>query len=279
MKRRWPTNDNVVDDGGSSGIWPTGADDSFFNDAHIELPLEQSQSVDVANKTINRNKITEDHSSGPSNQRQANIDEQATKLPTTQSTDIDINNTLFANINLDNLVRNAFEQGARAQIDNKSELNIYTEDISYHPLNEDIISNSQQQFLSDMHFKKPQKPSSKIGRNYYDSFICNKNDISDGSFANLSVSIDSGKITGSQYLTREKIQSEKRTIRNFLQHTEYQQDLNNLSSLNWESQIFEENLIPKGDFYGLPNKVRDIIFEFKGIRNLYGSYLILLNEY
>ncbi|XP_053952695.1 helicase POLQ-like isoform X2 [Anastrepha ludens] len=49
--------------------------------------------------------------------------------------------------------------------------------------------------------------------------------------------------------------------------------LSNLSRLDWDSQAFSdkfENDFPsKGDFFGLPEKVKQMIFQHKGIQNLY----------
>ncbi|XP_020715008.1 helicase POLQ-like isoform X1 [Ceratitis capitata] len=49
--------------------------------------------------------------------------------------------------------------------------------------------------------------------------------------------------------------------------------LTNLSRLDWDSQVFSdklENEFPsKGDFFGLPDKVKRMIFEHKGIKSLY----------
>lgn len=52
--------------------------------------------------------------------------------------------------------------------------------------------------------------------------------------------------------------------------------LSNLSRLDWDSQAFSdklENDFPsKGEFFGLPDKVKRMIFEHKGIQRLYGEY-------
>ncbi|XP_067645253.1 helicase POLQ-like [Eurosta solidaginis] len=54
---------------------------------------------------------------------------------------------------------------------------------------------------------------------------------------------------------------------------EYSKTLSNLSRLDWDSQIFADKLqsdFPsKGDFFGLPDKVKKMIFEHKGIEKLY----------
>lgn len=51
--------------------------------------------------------------------------------------------------------------------------------------------------------------------------------------------------------------------------------LTNLSRLDWDSQVFSDKLeieFPsKGDFFGLPDKVKRMIFEHKGIKSLYGE--------
>lgn len=245
----------------TNGIWHGGADDSLFNNTHIEMLLG--------------NELHLSHLSGivgngihPTVQNEIGVTDDQ-HLPLAQETvqtrisscEIDGNDTLFADINLEDLVQ---EDQQNPDNDNHATkslqqvLDVHQSTPEPDNLETITVSNSQQLFYDNVHFRTPPKMSPKSS---------SKSDIL---LANSTISIDNGHICGSQYQTREEIQLKKQTTRN--QHNAYQQDLNNLSTLNWESQVFEDVITKKGDFYGLPKKVKDIIFEHKGITSLYGSY-------
>lgn len=87
----------------------------------------------------------------------------------------------------------------------------------------------------------------------------------------ISKSILEGIVQGTQYETYETLKN-----RSMLQN---QNDLAGLDDLDWQTQAFPEfestkndySFPSKGDFYGLPEQVKNLIFEHKGINSLYGK--------
>lgn len=88
----------------------------------------------------------------------------------------------------------------------------------------------------------------------------------------LSKSVLDGIIQGSQYETHESLNSQR--------VSQAQCGLTTLNKADWQTQSFTDfenclDMVPaKGNFYGLPEKVKKLIFENKGIQDLYGE----LNE-
>lgn len=244
-----------------SGTWPSGSDDSFFNNAHIEIPVQQP--VNSLEKFASKEDFRI--------KRENNINTPSTsKVKTITSYEIDVNDTLFMDINLENIVQNV-DHKICSDTNRNIEMIEDRNNNGHKSLADNFIHNSQQLFLDDVSFKKPLCKNAKFPKQLNDD----KAGINDRSFANVSmISIDNGNISGSQYQTRAEIQMEKENSVNN-QLYPHQQDLKNLSALSWsESQIFEVDWNEQDDFYGLPNKVKDIMFEHKGINSLYGSYYI-----
>lgn len=85
----------------------------------------------------------------------------------------------------------------------------------------------------------------------------------------LSKSVLDGIIQGSQYETHESLNNQR--------VSQAQCGLTTIKQADWQSQSFTDfekcvDSVPaKGNFYGLPEKVKKLIFENKGIQDLYGE--------
>lgn len=190
-------------------------------------------------------------------------------LPNTNG-DILGDESLFSEINLDDLVDSEKPQ---------TYVEIYQENVATAQSGKTVFTSSQsdndelfkddflmeelvqgtQKFLNDVAFKLPQTPAFNETQTI------------------LKLSIDAC-IQGTQYETRTEIHN--RTV-NPLRQTNVAEDqtslLKNLSHINWETQIIEPEITEdypcKEDFYGLPDKVKNMIFEHKGIQSLYGKFI------
>ncbi|XP_065720632.2 helicase POLQ-like isoform X2 [Drosophila suzukii] len=113
---------------------------------------------------------------------------------------------------------------------------------------EPMIQNTQL-FLDAVTFKVPRTPEKILPS------------VKDESMSFISKSVIEGIVQGTQYVTCEELKNQSI-----------------LDPENWETQAFadfekdnqvEENFPSKGEFYGLPDKVKKMILEHKGIKSLY----------
>ncbi|XP_017074147.1 helicase POLQ-like [Drosophila eugracilis] len=113
---------------------------------------------------------------------------------------------------------------------------------------EPMVQNTQL-FLEAVTFKVPKTPEKLLPS------------VKDDSMSFISKSVIEGIVQGTQYVTSEELKNQSI-----------------LDPVNWETQAFadfekdnqvEDNFPSKGEFYGLPDKVKKMILEHKGINSLY----------
>ena len=250
-------------------------EDSFFTDAKLDRLLDSHGD----GKPQNKNQFYDDNADDdlftdielphgtPSSGENVGGTPMTQILPNTNG-DIVGDETLFSEINLDELVDSGkppkpievnqqnveiAPSGKTVFIKTESDIDdLFKDDFSLEELEQ-----GSQKFLNDVAFKLP--PAAALNETE----------------KIFKLPID-GCVQGTQYETRLEIQN--RTMHPLQQTNVIESHcslLQNLTHLNWETQIFEPEIAEdypcKGDFYGLPDKVKNMIFEHKGIKSLYGK--------
>lgn len=268
-----------------SVLWPE-TEDSFFTDAKIDKLLAANKSP-APNKN---HKFFEDNADDslfsdivlPHESESGEGNVGATPLvqvlPSTDSENgIVGDDTLFSEINIDQLLAGGSTKPDAIIVPNEEGGNLFNDDRFINDgngpkqeskicktLDEDMFKDDfptedllqcTQKFLDDVAFKVPKPRNVK------------QTQIMEHTRANVDTCIQ-----GTQYETREEIKN--RTI-NPLNETRVIRETENLSRFNWETQIFTKDVVEdypcKGEFYGLPDRVKRMIFESKGIKSLYGE--------
>ncbi|EDX09646.1 GD14056 [Drosophila simulans] len=233
-------------------FWPEGEDDdSFFSNAHLEDLLDGGGKDELFGTQANTStkKMTQ---SGSDDElglfADTSFQSAQTVLPNSASkpdetsaptdnhqidlADEENANELFKKINLYDL-----------SIAEMEDIFHGADDFS-----EPMVQNTQL-FLDAMTFKKPKTPEKLLA------------DPKDDSMSFISKSVIEGLVQGTQYVTCEELKNQSL-----------------LDPVNWETQAFadfEKNnqvidkFPSKGEFYGLPDKVKKMILEHKGIKSLY----------
>lgn len=238
------TNGNIAKD---TNFYDDNVDDSLFSD--IVMPEQKDQSENVGGTPM----------------------EQV--LPATYVVNAAYcNDSLFSEIDIDVLVANSESSAIKKEVakladdvlptekqipikteQSIQEPNLFEDDIN---VEQEALNQCTQKFLDDIQFKIPKAPELNFLHKNTESVI-------------------DQIIQGTQYATRAEIKNQ--TILNSTYATVTNKELQNLSNINWESQIFNEDVKEKdsfpskGDFYGLPDRVKRLIFEHKGISSLYGK--------
>ncbi|XP_065359791.1 helicase POLQ-like [Calliphora vicina] len=254
-----------------SVLWPE-TEDSFFTDSKLDKLLE---SHGEGNAAASSHQFYDDHADDSLftdivlENEPLSSGENIGGTPMIQilpNTDIAGDDTLFSEINLDELVAIESDkivenveliptQSGRTTVAvNKAQDEL--DDLFKDDFPIEEVAQCTQKFLNDVAFKVPQTiAAANETQKIY------------------KLPID-GCIQGTQYETREEIQN--RTTHPL--HQTYiaeanRTELHHLSNINWDSQMFEHEVIEdypcKGDFYGLPEKVKQMIFNHKGIKSLY----------
>ncbi|XP_037815116.1 helicase POLQ-like [Lucilia sericata] len=264
------SNNKSILEPSESILWPE-TEDSFFTDSKLGKILESHNENNPTNGPVNSHKFYDDHSDDSlftdivlDNESLSSGGENVGATPMVQilpNTDIAGDDTLFSEINLEEIVApECAKISGNDEIipthSNKTPLVSKTQDVIEDLFKDDFpldeVDQCTQKFLNDVAFKFPAaNETQKIYK--------------------LPLN---GCIQGTQYETREEIQN--RTM-NPLQQTYVAEvnrtELHQLSNINWDTQMFEHEVIEdypcKGDFYGLPEKVKKMIFDHKGIQSLY----------
>lgn len=234
-------------------FWPDSEDESFFSNAKLEDLLSGGKEELFGTQaqtcsSSNNNKMSQSAGS---------------------------DDALFGNTSFPALAQEQEPAGTWAPADHDSQIDLYDEEdanevfkkINLNDLSvaemEDIFHGAEdfsepllqntQLFLDAVAFKVPRTPE-KLNKS-----AAKHNE----SMSFISKSVIEGIVQGTQYETCEELRN--RSI---------------LDPVNWESQAFadfekgnqaKENFPSKGEFYGLPDKVKKMILDHKGIKSLYGK--------
>ncbi|XP_016965729.1 helicase POLQ-like [Drosophila biarmipes] len=233
-------------------FWPEGEDsDSFFSNANLEDlldgPKEElfgTQAAETGNNKLQTSGSDEglglfvDTSFSDTQKASLERSYQAseTSAPTNghkiDLVDEDNADEVFKKINLNDLSIGEMEDIFHGADDSS----------------EPMLQNTQL-FLDAVNFKVPRTPEKLLPA------------VKDESMSFISRSVIEGIVQGTQYVTCEELKNQSI-----------------LDPINWETQAFadfekddqvKENFPSKGEFYGLPDKVKKMILEHKGIKSLY----------
>ncbi|XP_013106614.2 helicase POLQ-like [Stomoxys calcitrans] len=250
--------DRTIIEPSESVLWPE-TEDSFFTDAKLDKLLS-GPAAPVGNKNNTFYNSSDDSLFSdivlPFESETGNVGATPIVpiLPTSNNGILG-DDTLFSEINIEQLV--AEESGKKGEDKFVSssvapEVDLFKDDD--FPLDE-LLVQCTQKFLADVAFKMPKPPGAKAT-----SAITKKEE----------ATVDCAIMGGTQYQTREEIHNRTMQV---LHQTHIMKEIENVSRIDWESQIFEAEMVEdypcKGDFYGLPDKVKRMIFETKGINSLY----------
>ncbi|XP_030372629.1 helicase POLQ-like [Scaptodrosophila lebanonensis] len=235
-----------------SVFWPD-SDASFFSNAKIEDLISEENSAIVrapfsSQTSISTNFQESDSDDGlfgeislPSTNNNTQAHDYIADNGSTISIsvipsdmeDLDKDNTLFAEINL-------------------KDLSVQEKEDIFHDVDErsEPILQNTQRFLDDVAFQVPKTPEKLAMPEIIDESL-------------ISKSIIEGIVMGTQYETYEELKNQSML----------KKELATLDEIDWVTQAFtapEVDIFPsKGNFYGLPDRIKKLIFQHKGVQSLY----------
>lgn len=243
-------------------------EDSFFTDAKLDKIIDQYKEQRANSVKNNRQRFCKEQTENclftdilPDNEQQSS-GENVGGTPLTQNlpnADLFDNDTLFSEINIDELVAPGSNEVPEKAESVQSVLSSTMQDAINDMFKEDFpmddVPQCTQKFLNDVAFKMPAPPETQ-------------------KFFKLPLG---GCIQGTQYETREEIENRSTLLLNQTCAAAQSNcsELLHLSNINWDTEMFDneakEAYPCKGDFFGLPDKVKKMIFDHKGIQKLYGK--------
>lgn len=173
----------------------------------------------------------------------------------------EFNDSLFGEINMEAIPNKEIE-----------------EDLFADNFDIDMQQNTQK-FLEDVAFKVPQLPPKRMKIDASQKLLSqnnNNNSLLNSSYVSKSILDDIRDFQGTQFITHEEIQQQREIDTKVNISNNNPNEINELCNFSWTSQAFEDviaepEFASKGEFYGLPDKVKQLIFEHKGIKSLYGK--------